>query len=45
MLKDKDISRCSTEIAELFNIKPKKLSKGATFTEMMHAKNPDFVKE
>lgn len=44
-LKDKEIARCSSEIAELFNIKPKKLSKGCNqFTEMMYAKNPDFIK-
>ena len=45
-LKDKNIPRSSTEIAELFGIRNKKLSKGCNqFAEIMYSKDSDYLKK
>ena len=44
-LRDKGMIRSTEEIAKLFDIKSKKLSKGCNeFTELMFSKNKDYVK-
>jgi transcription initiation factor TFIIB len=44
-LRDQGMIRSTEEIAKLFDIKSKKLSKGCNeFTELMFAKNKDYVK-
>ena len=44
-LRDKGMIRSTEEIAKLFDIKPKKLSKGCNeFTELMFAKDKEYVK-
>ena len=44
-LRDKGLIRSTAEVAKLFNIQPKKLSKGCNeFTELMYSKNKDYIK-
>ena len=45
-LKDKNITRSSNEISNLFGIKNKKLSKGCNeFTKIMYSKNSDYLRK
>jgi transcription initiation factor TFIIIB Brf1 subunit/transcription initiation factor TFIIB len=45
-LRDQGLIRSNEEIAKLFDIKSKKLSKGCNeFTELMFLKNKDYIKK